>query len=96
MRATRNLTKAVLADRVYATVEAFTKIESAAAVDLLFTLLKETSARGEIIKIVRFGNFTLIDKCARPGRDPKSGEPIARGSPSTRARRRHPRSKSTP
>ena len=75
MRAPRTLTKAVLAERVYAAVEAFTKTESAAAVDLLFTLLKETSARGETIKIVRFGNFTLLDKRTRPGRNPQSGTP---------------------
>jgi integration host factor subunit alpha len=75
VRAQRTTTKTLLAHRVYATVDAFTKLESAAAVDLLFALLKETAARGETIKIVRFGNFTLLDKRARPGRNPQSGTP---------------------
>jgi integration host factor subunit alpha len=75
VRAPRTTTKTLLAQRVYATVDAFTKRESAAAVDLLFALLKETAARGETIKIVRFGNFTLLNKRARPGRNPQSGTP---------------------
>jgi integration host factor subunit alpha len=75
VRAQRTTTKTLLAHRVYATVDAFTKLESAAAVDLLFALLKETAARGETIKIVRFANFTLLDKRARPGRNPQSGTP---------------------
>jgi integration host factor subunit alpha len=75
VQAPKTTTKAVLAHRVHATVDELTKIKSAALVDLLFEFMKETFARGEMIKVRRFGNFTLIDKRARPGRNPQSGEP---------------------
>ena len=50
--------------------------ECAALVDTLFDTIRSTLASGEDVKLSGFGNFTLRDKRARPGRNPKNGEPF--------------------
>lgn len=50
--------------------------ECAALVDTLFDTIRSTLAAEENVKLSGFGNFTLRDKRARPGRNPKSGEPF--------------------
>ena len=50
--------------------------ECAALVDTLFDTIRSTLATEEDVKLSGFGNFTLRDKRARPGRNPKSGEPV--------------------
>ena len=43
-------------------------------VDAFFKELVSTLENGYDIKLSGFGNFTLRDKVARPGRNPKTGE----------------------
>ena len=43
-------------------------------VDAFFNELVSTLENGYDIKLSGFGNFTLRDKVARPGRNPKTGE----------------------
>ena len=50
--------------------------ECAALVDTLFDTIRSTLAAGEDVKLSSFGNFTLHEKRARPGRNPKNGEPF--------------------
>ena len=50
--------------------------ECAALVDTLFDTIRSTLATGEDVKLSGFGNFTLREKRARPGRNPKNGEPV--------------------
>ena len=50
--------------------------ECSALVDTLFDMIRTTLAAGENVKLSGFGNFTLREKRARPGRNPKSGEPV--------------------
>ena len=50
--------------------------ECAALINTLFDTIRSTLAAGEDVKLSGFGNFTLRDKRARPGRNPKSGEPV--------------------
>ena len=50
--------------------------ECAALVDTLFDTIRSTLAAEENVKLSGFGNFTLRDKRARPGRNPKNGEPV--------------------
>ncbi len=45
-------------------------------VEVFFDQILVTLSKGEDVKISGFGNFTLREKRARPGRNPKSGEPI--------------------
>jgi len=52
------------------------KREAAAIVELILDEVKETLAQGEEVKIAGFGNFTVRQKRARKGRNPKTGEEI--------------------
>ena len=50
--------------------------ECAALVDTLFDTIRSTLADGEDVKLSSFGKFTLHEKRARPGRNPKNGQPF--------------------
>lgn len=49
--------------------------EAAKLVELFFEGISAALERGEIVKLTGFGNFTLRRKPARPGRNPRTGEP---------------------
>jgi integration host factor subunit alpha len=53
--------------------------ESSDLVETVLAHLSDTLVSGEIVKISSFGTFSLRDKKARVGRNPKTGEeaPIA-------------------
>jgi integration host factor subunit alpha len=70
------MTKADIAQIIYARIGGFSKKESIDLVNLVFETMKETLGRGEKIKISGFGNFVLRDKRQRQGRNPQTGEPI--------------------
>lgn len=46
-------------------------------VDLFFEEIRATLEKGEEVKLSGFGNFSLREKKARPGRNPKTGENVA-------------------
>jgi integration host factor subunit alpha len=50
--------------------------ECATLVNALFDTIRTTLASGKDVKLSGFGNFTLHEKRARPGRNPKNGEPF--------------------
>jgi integration host factor subunit alpha len=52
----------------------FTKNECSDIVEQFFDLMKDCLESGEKIKISSFGNFTVRQKKARKGRNPKTGE----------------------
>ncbi len=70
------MTKADIIDYVFANTKGVAKKEIARLVDLIFENLKQALADGERVKIVGFGTFTVRSKGARPGRNPKTREPI--------------------
>ena len=70
------MTKADIVEQVYRALKVFSKKEAAVFVDTVFETMKETLERGEKIKISGFGNFEVRDKRARPGRNPRTNEPI--------------------
>ena len=70
------MTKADIIEAVYEKVGGVSKKEAAEIVEAVFDSIKETLERGEKIKISGFGNFTVRDKKARPGRNPQTGEEI--------------------
>jgi integration host factor subunit alpha len=41
-----------------------------------FDTIKSTLAKGEEVKLSGFGNFVIKNKVQRPGRNPKTGEPV--------------------
>ena len=51
------------------------QFESKKFVEAFFEEIKKSLEGGEEVMISGFGKFLLLDKVARPGRNPKTGEP---------------------
>ena len=69
------LTKADMAESLFNEM-GLNKRESRKLVDSYFEELIASLAVGENVRLSRLGNFELLDKIARPGRNPKTGEEI--------------------
>ncbi len=54
-----------------------TRQEGRCLVENFFDELSESLIEGKEVKLSGFGNFELKDKNSRPGRNPKTGEPVA-------------------
>ncbi len=54
----------------------FNKREAKEIVQSIFEQMAQTLQKGEHLRISGFGNFILRDKSARPGRNPRTGEPV--------------------
>ncbi|MBP5485830.1 MAG: integration host factor subunit alpha [Alphaproteobacteria bacterium] len=52
----------------------FTTAQSGKLVDLIFDEICESLINGEEVKFAGFGTFKILDKSARVGRNPKTGE----------------------
>lgn len=70
------LTKAQLADLLFAQI-GLNKREAKDMVDAFFDLISNTVVEGNDVKITGFGNFQVRTKSPRPGRNPRTGEPVA-------------------
>ncbi len=70
-----NLTRKELAEEV-ADQLGYSQTSCAEIVDCLLDTMKTTLIKGEEIKLVHFGTFTLRDKNSRTGRNPRTGERI--------------------
>ena len=69
------MTKADIVERI--TKEAgFTKAESIDHVEALLSIMKDTLADGETLKVSGFGSFIVKEKNNRRGRNPQTGETI--------------------
>ena len=53
-----------------------TKKEGVASVDSLFEIMKDELIQGNPVKISGFGKWTIMNKHARKGRNPKTGKSI--------------------
>ena len=51
------------------------KVESKELVEAFFDEIKKSLINNEEVKISGFGNFKILNKRVRPGRNPKTGEP---------------------
>jgi integration host factor subunit alpha len=69
------VTKADLALTIFEQV-GLNKREATECVELFFDCIKDSLIEGNNVKLSGFGNFVLRDKSARPGRNPRTGEPI--------------------
>lgn len=69
------LTKAELAENLFRTI-GLNKREAKDLVELFFEKIKDAIVDEGEVKLSRFGNFNTRDKRARPGRNPKTGEPV--------------------
>ncbi len=52
------------------------KIDAKEMVEHFFEEIRQMLESGQHVKLSRFGNFVLRDKCQRPGRNPKTGQAI--------------------
>lgn len=50
-----------------------TKAETGRALDAFLETVTETLAKGEIVSLIGFGNFSVTKRAARKGRNPKTG-----------------------
>ncbi len=69
------LTKAEISEHVF-NVVGLNKRESKELVEIFFEEIALALETGDPVKLSGFGNFNLRDKSARPGRNPKTGEPV--------------------
>jgi integration host factor subunit alpha len=72
---TPTLTKAELSELLFERL-GLNKRESKDMVEAFFELIHDTLASGTEVKISGFGHFNIRDKGSRPGRNPRTGEPI--------------------
>ncbi|MEM8964076.1 MAG: HU family DNA-binding protein [Acidobacteriota bacterium] len=68
--------KADIVDHVANQVEGLTKRQVADVFDSIFDSIGTTLEQGERVSISGFGSFTVAERAAREGRNPKTGEPI--------------------
>lgn len=69
------LTKARIVERMHARI-GLTKRASATVLDQVFELMERALESGDVVKIAGFGSFTVREKNARPGRNPRTKEPV--------------------
>ncbi len=53
-----------------------TKVDSAKAIDAVFTTITEVLAKGDKLSLVGFGTFGVSKREARDGRNPRTGEVV--------------------
>ena len=70
------MNKAELIDAV-ADSASLTKTDAASAVDATFEAISKALAGGEAVSLVGFGTFSVSDRAARSGRNPRTGETIS-------------------
>lgn len=71
----KTLTRMDLADAVHEEV-GLSRNESAELVESVLTHMSDALAAGNSVKISSFGTFSIRDKAARIGRNPKTGEEV--------------------
>ena len=68
---TKNELIATVADKTQ-----MTKTAAASVVEATFDAITSTLKRGGEVKIMGFGNFRVVRRAARDGRDPRTGAPV--------------------
>ena len=69
------ITKLDLVNHLHDTL-GLNKVESKEFVEAFFQEIKHSLKNNEDVKISGFGNFKILNKKERPGRNPKTGEPV--------------------
>ena len=71
----KTYTRLDLSEAVYREV-GLSRNESAELVESILTHVSDALVKGETVKISSFGTFSVRDKAARVGRNPKTGEEV--------------------
>ncbi|QCI68893.1 HU family DNA-binding protein [Phreatobacter stygius] len=53
-----------------------TKAQAGSSVDATFDIIEATLKSGGDVKLVGFGAFSVSNRAARDGRDPRTGKPV--------------------
>lgn len=69
------MNKRELVDQI-ANKAGLTKKEAQAALDAFLEVTAQTLAKGEPVRLVGFGTFTVVKRAARTGRNPRTGKPL--------------------
>ena len=69
------ITKLDLVNHLHDTL-GLNKVESKELVEAFFQEIKQSLKNNEDVKISGFGSFKILNKKERPGRNPKTGEPV--------------------
>jgi integration host factor subunit alpha len=72
----KTVTRADLSEALHEQV-GLSRQECSGLVERVLDMIVETLERGETVKLSGFGVFSVRDKRARMGRNPKTGEPAA-------------------
>lgn len=71
----KTVTKANIVDHLNQTL-GLSKNESKQIVEAFFHEIANSLVKNEEVKLSGFGNFEILKKNERPGRNPKTGEPV--------------------
>ena len=71
----KTLTRMDLSEAVFREV-GLSRNDSAQLVESVLTYMSDALVRGEQVKISSFGTFSVRDKAARVGRNPKTGQEV--------------------
>ena len=71
----KTLTRMDLSEAIFREV-GLSRNDSAQLVETVLTHMSDALVRGEQVKIPSFGTFSIRDKAARVGRNPKTGEEV--------------------
>ncbi|MBN8541646.1 MAG: HU family DNA-binding protein [Deltaproteobacteria bacterium] len=66
------MNKAELIEKV-ATKTKLTKVQSEGVIDAALEIISKTVAKGDEVKLVGFGTFSMTSRRSRTGRNPKTG-----------------------
>lgn len=70
------MNKAELIDQVARSAD-LSHASAARAVDAMFGAIANSLRNGEQVMVTGFGSFSVTERAARNGRNPRTGEPIA-------------------
>ncbi|MDD2967244.1 MAG: HU family DNA-binding protein [Desulfovibrionaceae bacterium] len=70
------MTKAELVEKIQAKTGLETKVKAEKALDAVVEALRDALAAGESVTFTGFGSFKVVERAARKGRNPRSGEEI--------------------
>lgn len=69
------MNKSELIDAVAGSAD-LSKAAAGRAVDATLDTIKKTLQEGDQVTLIGFGTFTVRERAARTGRDPRTGEPL--------------------
>lgn len=59
-----------------ADTSSMTKTDAAKAVEATFDIITGALKQGDEVKLIGFGTFTVVNRAAREGRNPRTGQPV--------------------